>query len=139
MLFPVRLIPHRQIEPSFFIYDALVVGECIKADLSVVSAHAAFAETAEAHLCGGKMDDGIVDASSAKPAAGCNLLCRRFVGGEEVKRQRMGHGVDIVDHFVQVVEYQDRHDRTEDLLLHDSVSESHIVHDGWLDAECFTV
>lgn len=69
MLFPVRLIPHRQIEPSLFIYDALVVGECIKADLSVVSAHAAFAETAKAHLRGGEVDDSIVDASSAKPAA----------------------------------------------------------------------
>ena len=66
---PIWLIPHRKIDPRLLIYDTLIVGECIKTDLPMVSAHATFTEAAEAHFCGGKVDDGVVDASSAETAA----------------------------------------------------------------------
>ena len=74
----IWLIAHRQIEPCLFVYDTLVVSESIKADLPVVGSHAALAETAESHFCGGEMDDGIVDASSAKSAAGDDFFSLFF-------------------------------------------------------------
>ena len=45
----VRLIPHRQIDPSLFIHDALVVGEGVESGLSVISAHAAGPDPSETH------------------------------------------------------------------------------------------
>lgn len=139
MHLPIRLIPHRQIDPSLLIHDTLVVRECVETDLSVISAHTAFAEAAESHFRGGQMDDRVIDASAAEAAARGHLLCRCIVGSEEVKSQRMRHGIDVSDHFIQAVEYKDRHDGTEDLFLHDSVGEGYIVQDSGLDAECLTV
>ena len=72
--FPIRLITHRQIKPCFFIYDAFIVGEGIEAFFSVLRAHSAFAEAAEAHFAGGKVDDGVVDASPAVAAPGSDLV-----------------------------------------------------------------
>src|SRR5699024_4994691 len=122
-----------------FVYDALIVCECIESCLAVVSAHTAFSEAAEAHLRGGKVDDGVVDAAAAEAAASGHFPCSLLVRGEDIQRQRMGHGIDPPDDFVQAVEYQDRHDRTEDLFLHDSVGEGHIVHDCGLDAQSAAV
>lgn len=66
---PVGLIPHGKIQPGFFVYNALIVGEGVKAVPAVVGSHAAFAEASKAHLAGGKMDDGVVDAAAAEAAA----------------------------------------------------------------------
>ena len=41
--FLIWLIPHRQIQPGFFVHNALVVGEGIKTVFPVVSAHTALA------------------------------------------------------------------------------------------------
>ena len=68
--FFVGLVPHRQVQPSFLVYDALIVGEGVKALLPVVGSHAALAKAAESHFAGGQMDDGIVDTSAAKLAPG---------------------------------------------------------------------
>ena len=67
--FSIGLIPHREIDPCLFVHDALIVCECIESCLAVVSAHTAFSEAAEAHLRGGKVDDGVVDAAAAEAAA----------------------------------------------------------------------
>ena len=47
----------------------------------------------------------------------------------------MGHGVDIVDHFVHAVEDQDWHNGAEDLFLHHGVGKGYIVENGRLNAE----
>ena len=121
MYFPVGLIAHGKIEPGLFIHDALIVGKCIKAGLSMVRAHAALTESAETHFRCRKMDDRIVDASAAESAPCSNFFRRRFTGRKQVKGQRVGHGVDIADHLIQTVKGEDWHNRSEDLLLHDSV------------------
>ena len=51
----------------------------------------------------------------------------------------MGPGVDIADDFVQVVEYQDGHDWSEDFFLHHGISKCDIVHDCGFDAKGFAV
>ena len=61
----VRLIAHRQVEPRFFVDDGFVVRERIKAGFAVVSAHAAFADAAEAHFARREMNDDVVDATAA--------------------------------------------------------------------------
>ena len=59
------LITHRQIHPGLFINDGLVVGESIKAGLAMICAHTTFADASEAHFTCGKMDNHIIDASTA--------------------------------------------------------------------------
>ena len=65
----IRLIPHRQIQPGLFIHDALIMRKGVEACFSMIRAHAALAEAAEAHLAGGQMDDGVIDAAAAEAAA----------------------------------------------------------------------
>src|SRR5699024_9117292 len=135
----VWLITYRQVNPGFLIYDTLVVGESIKADFSMISAHAAFTKSSKSHFCSGKMDDRIIDAATAESAAGSHFFCRRFVGSKEVQRQRMRHGIDFTDHVIQVVKCQNRHERSEDFLLHDCILKGHMIQNRRLDAECFPI
>ena len=67
------------------------------------------------------MDDRIIDASASESAPRGNFFRRRFTGRKQVKGQRLGHSVDIADHFIQAVKGEEGHDRSEDLFLHDSV------------------
>ena len=99
--FPVRMIAHGKIRPGFFGYDAFGVGKGEKTGFSVVGTHATLAEAAEAHLAGGQMDDGIVDAATAKNAMGSHKPGSLFVTGEKIKRQRMSHGIDLCDGVFQ--------------------------------------
>lgn len=66
---PVGLVAHGQVDPQLFVYDALIVGEGLKACFAVVGTHAALPEAAEAHLAGGQMDDGVIDAAASEAAA----------------------------------------------------------------------
>ena len=50
----------------------------IETGLAVVGAHAALAETAEAHCAGGQMDDRVVDAAAAETATGGHHSGRSF-------------------------------------------------------------
>ena len=136
---PVRLIAHRQVQPGLFIYNAFIMGKGVKPGLSVISAHAAFAKTAESHLRSSKMNDGVVDTSAAKAAAGGDFFCRCFVRGKEIKSQRMRHGVDSGDHFFQIVEYQHGHEGTEDLFLHHRIGKSNIIKDSGFNAQSLSV
>lgn len=136
---PIRLIPHRKIDPGLFIYDALIMGKRVKSRLSVVGAHSAFSESAESHFCSSQMNDCIINASAAEAAAG-EYLCRRFfIGGEDVEGQGMGHGIDFMDHLIQMVKYQDRHNGAENFFLHNRIGEGDIVQDGRLNTEAFPV
>lgn len=65
----IGLIPHRKVKPCFFIYNAFIVGEGIKAAFSVVGAHAAFTKAAEAHLACGKVNNSVIDTASPEAAA----------------------------------------------------------------------
>ena len=62
----VRLIPHRQVDPGFFVYDALVMGKGLEAFLAVIASHTAFTEAAEWHFAGGEVNDHIVDTATAE-------------------------------------------------------------------------
>lgn len=70
----VRLITHRQINPCFFIYNALIMREGLESFLSVIASHTAFPEAAERHFAGGKVDDHIVDTAAAEATFGGDLL-----------------------------------------------------------------
>ena len=63
----IRLIPHRQVNPGFFVYNALIMGKGFEAFLAVIASHTAFTEAAEWHFAGGEVNDHIVDTATAKP------------------------------------------------------------------------
>lgn len=137
--FPVRLIPHGQIHPGFLVHNALVVGKGIKARFPMVGAHAAFAETAEAHAAGGQVDNGIVDATAAKATFCSNFPRSGFAGSKNIQCQGMLQGVDFGNGFLQGVISHNGHQRAENLLLHHGVPEGYGGQDGWCDPECFFV
>ena len=65
----IWLVSHGQIQPCFFVYDALVMGEGAKAFFAVIGAHTALTKTSESHLTGREMNHRIVDAAAAESAA----------------------------------------------------------------------
>ena len=73
----VRLIPDGQIEPRLFVHNALFVAEGVEPFLAVIRAHSARPDAAEAHFARGKVNDGVIDASSAEPAACHHRFCKR--------------------------------------------------------------
>ena len=75
----VRLIPHRQVKPRFFVYDALLMGKCIKSVLTVVRAHAGGAYAAKSHIGGRKVDNHVVDTAAAKLHHGYKSLYGFFI------------------------------------------------------------
>lgn len=139
MHLPIRLIPHGKVKPCLLIHNTLIMRKGIKSGFSVISAHAAFTKSAEAHFRSSQMNDCVVDTAAAETAAGSNFFCRRFVGSKKVKCQWMRHGVDPVNHFFQTVKYKDRHNRAEDLFLHNRIRKGDIIQNGRFDAESFPV
>lgn len=123
----IRLIAHRQIEPGLFVYDAFIMGKGIKAVLTVVSAHPAFSEAAEAHFAGGQVDDGIIDAAAAKAAGGGYFFCIGLASGEDIKRQGMLPAVDRLDRLIEAVIGENRQQRAENFLLHDRVGKGNAI------------
>ncbi len=81
----IWLIAHREIKPCFFIHNTLIVGKGIEPAFSVVGAHAACTEAAEAHLACGKVDNRIINTPSAKAAAGGNLCGFRLIICKDIK------------------------------------------------------
>ena len=110
---PIRLIPHRKIDPGLFIYHALIMGKRVKSRLSVVGAHSAFSESAESHFCSSQMNVCIIHAYAAEAAAGEYLSRRLFSGGEEVEGQGMGHGMDIRAHLMRMGKARTRNNGTD--------------------------
>ena len=62
----IRVVAHREVEPSGFFDDAACVREGVEALFAVIAAHAAVSYAAEGHVRGGKMDDRIIDTAAAK-------------------------------------------------------------------------
>ena len=90
---PVGLVTHGQIQPGFLVHNAALVGEGRKPGLPMIGAHAAFAYAPKAHFAGGQMNNGIIDASAAKTAAGNNSARGLRIGGKDVKSQWMRKGM----------------------------------------------
>ena len=86
----VRLIPHRQVDPGFFVYDALVMGKGLEAFLAVIASHTAFTEAAEWHFAGGEVNDHIVDTATAEATLRGDFFADGFFLGKNVKSQRIG-------------------------------------------------
>ena len=63
---PVRLIPHWQVDPGLFVYNALVMGKGFEAFLAVIASHTALSNTAKAHYTRCQMDNSIIDTAAAK-------------------------------------------------------------------------
>ncbi len=137
MELPVGLIAHGKIQPGLFVHNALGVGESEKTGFSVVGSHAAFTETAKSHFAGGQMDDGIVDAASAKATVSGDIAGCFFIPGEEIESQRMRHGMDVCHSFFQRIPGQHRQDGAEDFLLHDRIGEGYVVHDRRCNFQLF--
>ena len=82
---PVGLVAHGKIQPGFLVHDAFRVGKGEKAGFSVIRAHAAFAESAEAHIAGCQMDKNIVNAAATETAPGSHFPGGFFVTGENIE------------------------------------------------------
>ena len=80
---PIRLIPHRQIQPGLLVHNALIVGKSVKAVPAVVGAHAALAAASEAHLARWMM----VSLMQPPPKPQREVTCRA-TPLSEVKRYR---------------------------------------------------
>ena len=125
----VRLIPHRQVDPGFFVYDALVMGKGLEAFLTVIASHTAFPETAEWHFAGGEVNDHIVDTATAEATLRGDFFADGFFLGKNVKSQRMSHGIYLSDYFFYGIKSKDRHYRSEDFCLHYGIFEGYLIHD----------
>lgn len=73
----------------------------IKSGLAVISAHAAFADTAKRHGTGSEMNDGVVNTTTAEVTAVKDFLLSSFVFTEELQCQRMWMGFHGLDGFIQ--------------------------------------
>ena len=135
----IRLIPHRKIDPCFFIDDAFGVGEGFKPVFSVVASHAAFAAAAKSHVRGGEVDDGIVDTAAAKLTFCGHFLYIFFLFTEKIEGERTFHGIDPGDCFIQCAVSDDWQERSEDLFLHDSIFKGHVVKKGRSDLESIRI
>ena len=80
----VRLVAHGQIQPGLFIHDGFEVGEGFEAFSAVVRAHAAFTNAAKAHGACCKVNDHVVDATTAIGQLGGDPLYMPAIFGEEV-------------------------------------------------------
>lgn len=116
---PVLLIPYRQIHPGFLIDYASLMCEAFKSFFSMIASHAAFSDTAERHLAGGEVDDGIVDAAAAKMAFGKDFLFGSRIFGEKIECKRVGMGFDLLDCIIQVRIGKYRKNRSENFFAHD--------------------
>ena len=79
----IRLIPHRQVNPGFFVYDALVMGKGFEAFLTVIASHTAFPKAAEWHFAGGEVNDHIVDTATAEATLRGDFFADGFFLGME--------------------------------------------------------
>ena len=125
----IRLIPHRQVDPGFFVYDALVMGKGLEAFLAVIASHTAFTEAAEWHFAGGEVNDHIVDTATAEATLRGDFFADGFFLGKNVKSQRMSHGIYLSDYFFYGIKSKDRHYRSEDFFLHYGIFEGYLIHD----------
>ena len=91
----IGVIPHGQIQPGGLVHDGPVVGEGVEAPLAVVASHAALPHAAEAHVVGGQVDDGVVDAPAPEGTAAQNPLLNPLAPGEECEIK-----MSIKSHFM---------------------------------------
>ena len=98
---PVGLVSHRQIQPRLFIYNAFLMSKRIKSYFPVICPHTAFPKPAKSHFAGGEMNNGIIDASAAKTAAGNNSARGLRIGGKDVKSQWMRKGNYFINCFIK--------------------------------------
>ena len=80
----IWLVSHWQIQPCFFVYNTLIVGEGMKTVFAMVGTHSAFTKAAKSHLTGCQVDDGVIDTSASESTAGSNFFRSFFVGGEDI-------------------------------------------------------
>ena len=97
----VWLVSHWQIQPCFFVYNALVMREGVKSFFAMVAAHTTFTESSKRHFTRGEMNDRVVDASAAKLTLCSNFAGGSFIACKEIQCERMWHRVDFEDEFVQ--------------------------------------
>ena len=68
------MIPHGQVHKGSLVHNRTDMGECLEALFSMITAHAAAANTAEPHVMGRQVDDGIIDTATPEGAPVQNLL-----------------------------------------------------------------
>ena len=87
----------------------------------MIASHSAFPDTAERHLAGGKVDDSIVDAATAKMTSGKNLLFSSKIFSEKLECKRVRMGLDLPDCIIQVRIGKYRKNRSENFFAHDRI------------------
>lgn len=128
--FSVWLIPHRQINPGFFVHNALIMRESFKTLLSMIASHAAFTKSAKWHFTGGQVDDHIVDTSASEATFRCDFIDYGPILGENIKCQGVCHRIYFVDNFIHRGKSKKRHYRTKNFFLHNCIFERYMIHYG---------
>ena len=95
------------------------MGEGVKAGFPVIIAHSAFFHAPERHVRSRKVDDCVVNTTSAMGNAVEDVLFLSFTCSKEVQSKRFGSRIYFPYNLIQAVELQYRKNRSEDFLLHD--------------------
>ena len=132
---PVLLVPYRQIHPGLFIYNTSLMGKTCKSILSMIASHAAFSDTAEWHLTGGEVNDGIVDAAAAKMTSGKDFLFGSRIFGEKIECKRVRMSFNLPDRIIQVRISKHRKNRSKDFFTHNRIVPGDIFQDRRCNAQ----
>ena len=126
MELPVGLIAHGQVQPGFFIYNALIMGEGVEAGLSVISSHAAFPQILRSPISvvARWMMVSLIHPPP-NPQRAVISFCRCFVRGKEIKEPE-DEAWELTREITssRLSKYQNRHEGTEDLFLHHRIGKN---------------
>ena len=101
----------------------------------MIASHAAFSDTAEWHLTGGEVNDGIVDAAAAKMTSGKDFLFGSRIFGEKIERKRVRMSFNLPDRIIQVRISKHRKNRSKDFFTHNRIVPGDIFQDRRCNAQ----
>src|ERR1700722_19553221 len=114
----------------------LLLGELPKPELAMIVALSGCPDAAEGQAFLRDVQQGIVDRHAPGYRAGEDLITRRRIPAEPIKRQRPLMPVYIRQRLCQRVVGNNRQDGTEDLFIHDSHAVGYIEQQGWRQLPC---
>ena len=101
----------------------------------MIASHAAFSDTAKWHLAGSKMDNGIVDAATAKMTSGKDFLFHSRIFSEKIERKRVRMSFNLPDRIIQVRISKHRKNRSKDFFAHNRIVPGGIFQDRRSNAQ----
>ncbi len=124
------VVAHGKVNPRRFFDDASCMRKRLKALFPVVTAHAACADTTKGHMGCRQMDDGVIDAATAKRTGLQHLLFMFTTGSKKIQRERFWSFSDERDGVIKAGITHHGQEGAEDFLLHDGRIRRHLVKQG---------